>query len=52
MQECAIVFKCFWISEQSVFIDFKHLFHLLSSFETDVSSEFKIFIAVNAMSFI
>ena len=52
MQECAIVFRCFRISEQSISIDFERLFHLLSSFETDASSEFMIFITVNTTSFI
>jgi len=47
-----IVFKRLRISEQSVSINFKCLFHLLLSLETDVSSEFVIFVAVDATSFI
>jgi len=47
-----IVFKYFKVFEQFVFIDFKRLFHLLLSLETDASSKFVIFVAVNAMSFI
>ncbi len=47
-KECAIVFKRFRVFEQSVSIDFKCLFHLLSSLETDASSEFMIFVAVDA----
>jgi len=47
-----IIFKHFRIFEKSVSINFERLFHLLSSLKTDVSSEFMIFIAVNASSFI
>jgi len=47
-----IVFRHFRVSERSVSIDFKRLFHLLSSLETDASSKFVIFVAVDAMSFI
>ncbi len=47
-----IVFKHFKVSEQSISIDFECLFHLLSSLETNVSSKFMIFIAVDTTSFI
>jgi len=47
-----IVFRCFKVSEQSVSINFERLFHLLSSLETDASSEFVIFVAVDATFFI
>jgi len=47
-----IIFKHFKIFKKSVFINFERLFHLLSSLKTDVFSEFMIFIAVNASSFI
>ena len=42
-----IIFKHFKVFKQFVFIDFKCLFHLLSSLEADASSEFVIFIAVD-----
>jgi len=45
-----IVFRRLRISEQSISIDFKRLFHLLLSLETDASSEFVIFVAVDATS--
>jgi len=45
-----IIFKHFKVFKQFVSIDFKCLFHLLLSLETDASSEFMIFIAVDATS--
>jgi len=43
-----IVFRHFKVSERFVSIDFKCLFHLLLSLETDASSKFMIFVAVDA----
>jgi len=45
-----IVFRHFRVFERFVSIDFERLFHLLSSLETDASSEFVIFVAVDASS--
>jgi len=44
-----IIFKHFKVFEQFVSIDFKCLFHLLLSLETDASSEFMIFIATSSV---